>query len=161
MLNRATIAELIGLLNAESPSGFAIALHIRFTAPTFLFQSYPIEWTDKYTAEGLVMQDPTVAWGFSQTGAIRWSALEGADTAGVLERARAYGMEFGVTMALQPGELRSVASFARGDREYRDDEIAEIDRLFAQLHASTEGTEQLTADDIAALRAMSIRLTHN
>ncbi len=73
MKNKATIAELIGLLHEESPAGFAIALHIRFSSPTFLFQSYPAAWSEEYTNKGLLMQDPTVAWGLTQTGAVRWS----------------------------------------------------------------------------------------
>lgn len=161
MKNKATIAELIGLLHQESPAGFAIALHVRFSSPTFLFQSYPAAWSEEYTSKGLLMQDPTVAWGLTQTGAVRWSALADQDTAGVFEGARAHGLNYGVTMALTTGDLRSVASFVRSDREFTDAEIARIQPLLAELHAQTEGTEALSNEDRAALTAMSIRLTHS
>ncbi|MCR8725271.1 autoinducer binding domain-containing protein [Frigidibacter sp. ROC022] len=161
MKNKATIAELIGLLHQESPAGFAIALHIRFSAPTFLFQSYPVAWSEEYTNKGLLMKDPTVAWGLTQTGAVRWSDLAEKDTAGVFEGARAHGLNYGVTIAISSGGLRSVASFVRSDREFTDEEIAAIRPLLAELHALTEGTDALSDEDREALTEMSIRMTHS
>lgn len=159
MQKRTNIANLVGQLGEHSPAGFAVALHIAYATPTFLFQSYPPEWTEEYSSRGLHMQDPTVAWGFSNTGAVRWSALKEQDTAGVFDRARDFGLNYGVTLAVM-SELRTVASFARADREFTDEEIASLLEVLKRLHDETGGRRELSAVDRDALRGMSIRLTH-
>lgn len=160
MLKRTNIAHLIGELHEASPAGFAVALHITYATPAFLFQSYPKEWMEEYTALGLHLQDPNVAWGFSNTGAIRWSVLEQNDPGGVMARARAHGMAYGVALATVRGDTRSVAGFARGDREFTDEEIARLTEVLDQLHDETAGGKGLSTGDREALKNMSIRLTH-
>lgn len=160
MPNRTDIAHLIGQLNERSPSGFAIALHISYATPAFLFQSYAPEWMAEYSRRGLHLQDPTVAWGFSHTGAVRWSALEEQDTGGVFALAREHGLLYGITIAVLLEGSRSVASFSRPDREFTDEEIARITDMVNALHIQTAGTDSLSPADRSALKAMSIRLTH-
>ncbi len=84
MQDQAGILRTVERLTALAPSGYAIALHVRFTTPTFLFQTYPREWIEVYTQRGYVMSDPTVMWGFSNTGRVRWSDLADQDSAGML-----------------------------------------------------------------------------
>ncbi len=62
------IGQLLGELDDLCPSGYAIALHIRYTTPAFLFQTYPKEWMEYYSQNGLVLHDPTVRWGLANTG---------------------------------------------------------------------------------------------
>ena len=81
------VGKVLERLDSACPSGFAIALHIKFSSPRYLFQAYPAEWIAYYTANGLVMRDPTVHWGFENTGHIRWSALEVADRSVMLKAA--------------------------------------------------------------------------
>lgn len=160
MLKRTNIAQLIGMISEESPAGFATALHITYATPAFLFQSYPAGWLEEYTSLGLHLQDPNVAWGFTNTGAIRWSDLEAQDPAGVIARARAHGMRYGVAWAVVRGETRTVAGFSRADREFTDEEIARLGELLAQLHDETAGEKGLSDEDRETLKGMSIRLTH-
>lgn len=160
MTQRASIAALLEDLDRRSPAGFAIALHVRFTTPTFLFQTYPKRWMDHYSAAGLVMNDPTVHWGFSNIGHIRWSALEAIDSAGVLEQAKDFGIMNGVTIAVLLSGSRSISSFARADREFCDLEMTELEDGLARLHVATLGQESLSDSDRQALTEMSIRLTH-
>lgn len=131
------IVEILENVRDQSASGFAIALHIRLTSPDFLMQTYPVEWTDIYSEKGYVMVDPTVRWGFSETGSIRWSKLSETDEENILEQSRAYGMAFGVTIATDTGGSRSLASFSRPDREYDDAEIQVLSALIDDLHALT------------------------
>jgi LuxR family transcriptional regulator len=65
----------------------------------------------------------TNSWGFSHTGSIGWSELEKDDPAGVIARARAYGMAYGVAWALVKEESRTMAGFSRSDREVAESEI--------------------------------------
>jgi LuxR family transcriptional regulator len=147
-------------IGESSPKGFAIALHINFASPKYLLQSYPKEWMDHYSREGLVMQDPTVRWGFSHSGAKRWSDLVDDDPAGVIAAANGYGLAYGVTVAMEPETSRTVASFARDDREFDDVEIATLSKALASLHEATREIEALSPEVHASMKQMSIILTH-
>ncbi len=153
------IAALLGEIDDRSPAGFAIALHIRFTAPRYLFQAYPGRWLDHYSASGFVLNDPTVAWGMSNTGHIRWEELERIDTLGVLEQAKDFGLMNGVSFATVSAGSRSIASFSRADREYDETEVAELEALFLDLHRLTAEFDPDDENDRKALADLSARLT--
>lgn len=159
-IERASVAALLHDLDSRSPAGCAIGLMITFTTPRYMFQSYPRRWLDHYSSSGLLLQDPTIRWGMSNVGSIRWDDLERIDTEGVLEQAKDYGIMNGVTIALVIGGARSIASFARSDRDYSPAEIADLERTFADLHQATANPDSLSAEDQAALKELSVRLTH-
>ena len=161
MDKRANIARLLTELDDKSPRGFAIALHIRSHAPTFLFQTFPADWTDHYHAHGLVMKDPAMRWAFGSIGAIRWRDLTDDDPDGVMGQAKRFGMAYGFTWSAKEPGTRSLGGFARDDRDFLDFEMDEIDSLMHQLHQATDGLTQLSAADQNALKRMSIRMTHN
>ncbi|NCO22383.1 MAG: transcriptional regulator [Rhodobacterales bacterium] len=123
-----------------------------------MFQTYSKTWTDIYSQSGFVMHDPIVRWGFENTGAIRWSMLD--DPVGVLEKARPHGLVYGFACAVENGGTRSVAGFARADREFTDAEIAAIAAQVATLHDETAKAGALSAETREELRQMSIRFTH-
>ncbi|WP_085879321.1 autoinducer binding domain-containing protein [Roseisalinus antarcticus] len=156
------IEQDLARLESVSPSGFALAFHIRFTTPAFLFQTYDRAWLDIYSQEGLVMSDPIVGFGFSHdgTGWVRWSDLADSDPAGVLARSAEYGLRFGVAVVIDDGGSRSVAGHARHDREYTDDEIGQIVEIVTRLHRNTQSDQDLSSDALAELKRMSVILTH-
>lgn len=153
---RNTLAKLQHL----SSGGFALAFHVRYTTPSFLFQTYPKSWLDYYSQNGLVLSDPTVAWGFENTGAIRWSVLAYSDTADVLKKAAEFDLNFGLTCAIDDGPHRSIGSFARADREFNDDESALLVAEMAKLHKLTADLKTLSPETAAQLRMMSVQFTH-
>ncbi len=152
------ISALLARLPVTSPAGFAIALHVRFTAPRYLFQSYAKEWLDTYSREGLVLHDPVVRWGFSNEGTIRWSNLD--DPFGVMKRSAAFGLRFGAVIAILRNGSRSMAGFARADRELTDGEIADLKGILEDLHDLTGRVEALSPAVHVTLKQMSIYLTH-
>lgn len=159
MAETAGIAALLHDLDRRSPAGFAIALHIRFTAPTYLFQTYPRRWLDHYSAQGFVLHDPTVRWALANSGHILWSELEAIDTHHVLDRAKDFGLMNGVAVSVTDSTSRSIASFARADRDY---DVAEIDALrdgLRSLHRQTAFPGTLNAEQQRALTELSVRLT--
>lgn len=160
MTKRADIAAMLHDLDHRSPAGCAIALHIKFTTPTFMFQTYSRRWLDHYSASGLVMYDPVAHWGLQNIGRIRWSDLERIDSQGVLEQAKNFGMMNGVAISIVRAGSRSIAGFARADRDYDDSEIEAMEALLERLHLSTTGPNQLNDSDQRALTELSIRLTH-
>lgn len=160
MGTKASIATLLHDLDRRSPAGFAVALHVQFATPSYLFQTYPQRWKDCYSSNGLVMHDPTVKWGLANVGSIKWTDLEAIDTRGVLEMAKDHGIMNGVTVAVASNRSRSIGSFARADREFDENEIASLVEIVGRLHEETVGPTHLSADDRKSLTDLSIRLTH-
>ena len=142
-------------LTLLAPSGYSIGLHIRFTSPLFMFQTYDQAWQDHYTENGYVLRDPMVAWGFSQTGHIRWSDRSLPDPFSLFKEAAKYGLLFGATVACGPIKSRTIASFSRSDREFSDDEIPAIEAIVLRMHDMTEPPEELTKAQIDALRCIA------
>lgn len=147
-------AELLRL-GQLAPAGYFIGLHIRFTSPLMTFQTYDQRWIDHYTENGYVLRDPMTAWGFAKTGWIRWSDPGLPDPFGLFTEAATYGLIYGCTIACGPIKSRTIASFARSDREFRDDEVATIEARVLRLHDLTEPPEALTEAQIEALRMIA------
>lgn len=143
-----------------APTGYAAALHINFTTPDFLFQTYPADWLAIYSQKGFVMQDPTVLWGFENLGTVRWSDLTENDLAGVMKEATKFGMKYGLTVAVEQGGSRSIASLSRRDREFTDDELARATGMISNLHDLTAQARTLTSETREILRQQSIQFTH-
>lgn len=158
MGSKSEIERYLAHLGNLSPSGFAIAFHIRFTTPAFLFQTYDRRWLDLYSQKGLVMQDPIVRFGFEGTGWRRWSDLD--DPAGVLTESAAFGLAYGVAVAIDEGGSRSVAGLARPDREFGDTEVSDLVRTVGDLHLITLEAGKLSDEAHDELKRMSVALTH-
>jgi LuxR family transcriptional regulator, quorum-sensing system regulator SdiA len=142
-------------LSLNAPAGYFVGLHIRFTAPLFTFQTYDQAWIDHYTENGFVLRDPMTAWGFSTTGNIRWSDPRLPDPFGLFKEAARHGLNYGVTVACGPIKSRTIASFARPDREYQDAEIEAVTAIVHRLHDMTEPPEELTRAQVEALRCIA------
>lgn len=155
MSSRADINAGLQKLGRIAPAGYFVGLHIRFAAPLMQFQTYAEEWADFYSRNGYALRDPTIAWGFSTTGACRWSALPIPDPFNILQDAADHGLIFGLTVSHGPIASRTIASFARDDREFTDVEIEQISSTVRQLHDITEPPESLTKAQKDALRCIA------
>lgn len=142
-------------LSLMAPAGYFVGLHIRFTAPLFTYQTYDQAWIDHYTENGYVLRDPMTAWGFSTTGSIRWGDPALPDPFKLFDEAAGYGLHYGCTIACGPIKSRTIASFARADREFEDREIAAIETIVLRLHDMTEPPEELTKAQIEALKCIA------
>lgn len=160
MTQQIEIRNALADLKKVATSGFALAFHVRYTTPTFLFQTYSKDWLDYYSRNGLVLSDPTVAWGFENTGAIGWSQLATSDSAGVLSKAAEFGLKFGTTWAIEEGASRSIGSFARSDRDFSEAETAILSGYMESLHNATADIKDLSPETAAELRMMSVQFTH-
>ena len=152
------ISETLGKLNSMSSGGYALGFHIEYTTPKFVFQTYPKAWLDYYSSNGLLMQDPMVAWGFQNTGFLRWSDL--VDPAGIMELAATYGMKYGVVIAAESDGSRSIGGFSNTDRDFTDEEISQMQADVQMIHDNTADTAQLDAQTVEHLKKMSIMVTH-
>lgn len=154
------IREKLASFLAAAPAGYAIAFDIQYTTPTFLFQSYPKAWLDYYSQNGLLLRDPTVAWGFENLGSTRWSDLAALDIAGVMPLAADHGMRFGATCAIDIDGARTIASFARSDREFSIAEMAQLLTDLEMLHTDLAALNSLSKQTADALRDMAVKVTH-
>ena len=142
-----------------SPSGFAVALHARFTAAEYVHQTYSKAWSAIYSQKGYVMHDPTVSFGFQQLGTVRWSALAEQDPMKIYQQARAFGLNFGFACAVEVDGNRSFAGFSRADREYDDAEMAEMLADLGTLHRLTAKPGALSSALREELRELAVRFT--
>lgn len=142
-------------LQRLSPAGYFIGLHIRFTSPLVIYQTYDKAWVDHYSENGYVLQDPATIWGMSNTGQIRWSDPAFADPHGILPKAAAFGLRYGVTIACGPQASRSIAGFARADREFDATELARLEEIVLRMHARIAIPASLTRAQIEALRCLA------
>lgn len=152
------ISEILGQLHEIAPAGYALGVQMTHMAPKFVFQTYPKAWLDHYSANGLIMVDPMVAWGFENTGNERWSALD--DTAGVLSSAAEFGMKFGIVVAVESDASRSIGGFAHPEREFTDDECATLLEGVQTIHDMTEDAAALPEETVEHLRRMAVMVTH-
>lgn len=155
MADRAAVDRELARLARVSPAGYFVGLHIRFASPLLTIQTYDPAWIEHYTANAYAMRDPMTAWGFSTTGAARWSEIEIPDPFGIMTEAAGFGLRFGVEVAVGPITSRTIAGSARSDREFTDAEMAEISRIIHRLHEMTEPPEQLTQAQAEALRLIA------
>ncbi|MEJ6398004.1 autoinducer binding domain-containing protein [Yoonia sp. 208BN28-4] len=160
MREETLISDKLAALKIASPAGYALGLHVVYTTPTYMFQSYPRAWLDLYAQKGFLMTDPIVHWGFENTGSVRWSSLTAQDTQGVLVAAAEHGLNFGVTVALETDAGRSFGGFSRGDREFTEDEMQALYDHVSELHTLTASGEALPESMKEKLKTMSVNYTH-
>ncbi|MEM9437824.1 MAG: autoinducer binding domain-containing protein [Pseudomonadota bacterium] len=151
-----TLTHGLAILAELCPAGYATGFHIRFTSPTYLFQTYAPEWNEYYSSQGLVMRDPTVAWMLQNTGAVRWSDLADQDAGGVLAAAKEHGLVYGASVSVMEGDSRSVGGFARADREFTDDELKALSTAMLTIHLATLDDGALSNEDKATIKRLSV-----
>lgn len=135
--NRAQLDALLAQLDGLCDTGYALALHIRFTRPTVLFRTYPAGWIDRYSEMGMMLRDPVVIWGFHNTGSVTWDTLD--DPEGVIAEAAKYGLSNGVTCAVGPGDDRSITGFTRSSGRFAREEMENLLLITHRLHDLSAG----------------------
>ncbi len=150
-----TIESATEMLDGLAPGGYFLALRMGFVFPVFEKKTLPPKWIDRYSARGYVLVDPVMHWMYQNVGAARWSELGLADPHKVLEQAKLYGLNYGVAVCCaDPGERtqRSFGSFARGDREFTESEVAALADCVSRLHREMVPPKNLTKAELEALR---------
>lgn len=155
------IGGIVENLSRAGSAGFAIGLHLTFTSPRYMFQSYPAAWSDRYARNGYLINDPTVHWGLENHGWIRWADLAEFDQSGMFAEAAGHGLCYGVTSAVLARGSRSIAGFSRADREFTDGEAADIHDRMGELHDVTLHVHSLPPVLHDLLRRLSIILTQH
>lgn len=148
------VATLLDRLAQLCDTGFALAIHIRLMAPSLMYQTYSQDWAEHYSTKGYMLSDPVVHWGLTNTGRAEWHSLTGADPDGVIAAAESFGLTHGWTYAVGPANSRTIAGLTRSGRAHSAAEMAEIEGIVNDLHAVTEGFEDLPKDVQDKLRRL-------
>jgi LuxR family transcriptional regulator, quorum-sensing system regulator SdiA len=141
-------------LAALCDSGFALAIHIRYTRPTLLYRTYAQGWIDHYSEKGFMLSDPTVHWGLKQSGWMAWADLAQTDPEAVIAAAAAHGLHNGLTYSVGPAASRTILGVTRSTSSFTQDERSEIAATINELHRMTEGFPTLPVGEQASLRGL-------
>lgn len=150
-----TIAKLLGDLGALCDRGYALAVHIRYTRPTLLYQTYAQDWGDHYSEKGYMLSDPTVHWGLANVGAVDWTDLVDQDSEGVIADARNHGLINGWTYAVGPALSRSLGSMTRS-APFTAAERARCCAIIDEIHNLTDGFDSLPTAQQERLRNLPV-----
>lgn len=148
------VGKLLIQLSALCDTGFALAVHIRYTRPSLLYQTYSQKWIEYYSERGFMLSDPVVHWGLTNTGYVDWVDLAGQDPAGVLTDAVAHGLTNGWTFSFGPATSRTIAGLTKSGADFSEAERGKVIRIVEDIHALTEGIEAFPANTQDALRSL-------
>ena len=148
------VSNALNAIGAICDVGFALAVHIRLTRPTLLYQSYDESWSEHYTTKGFMLSDPTVAWGLQNTGSVLWSDLADHDPAGVIPAAISFGLTNGWAYSTGPANSRTISGTPKSGADFTEDERAEIIRHIETIHEVTEGFDSFPPEIQQALRGL-------
>jgi LuxR family transcriptional regulator, quorum-sensing system regulator SdiA len=141
-----------------SPSGFYLALRVGFTFPEEELNRLPDPWVEHYTRHGLVVHDPLMKWVYANQGIARWSDIDAPDPQSVRVAALAHGLAYGAVASattLAERGKRSYGLFFRADRDFHDNELADLRTLLETLHGGSKLERKLTANEIEALEMIA------
>lgn len=147
-------------LEMLSPIGFGIGLHIRFVSPVISLYTWPQTWQDHYTENVYGLRDPMVAWAFTKKGYCRWSECPFPDPFNIVGQAAEHGLKHGATISCGPISSRTIVGIARDDREFHEEEMAEVEKLVIYLHEATEPPKSLTNAQKEALELIAQGYRH-
>lgn len=155
MTEKTTIETRLRALGRMAPRGCCIQMHFRGTVPVLRYGSFDPRWCGHYRDAGYPLRDPLIAWGFAQAGMIRWSDPALPDPYDMLPEAARFGLRYGVTLSCGTLRSRSIASFARADREFSDPEVEALELRLERMHEATAEAASLTDAQREALRCLA------
>ena len=150
----AAVLRIHGQISAMCDTGFALAIHIRYTRPSLLYRTYQQPWIDHYSEKGFMLTDPVVHWGLMNTGLVWWDDLANQDPAGVLRDAKLFGLHNGWTYSMGEAASRTITGITRSGPAFTDTEVETIIGLTHEVHAVTTGIENFSPEVMDALRAI-------
>lgn len=137
-----------------APSGFVLALNLRWIGPEFLHSEYPAEWRKIYEDKNYFMFDPIFYWTLTKTGRSRWSEVGFPDPQKISEKAAKYGLNYGAVFAQKMDGRKSFLAVCRPDREFTEPEMDQIEATFDKWMVVVAERPPLTDGELAVLGAL-------
>ena len=148
------VSRIHGKLAQMCDTGFALAIHIRYTRPSLLYRTYSQAWIDHYSEKGFMLTDPVVHWALQNSGWVWWDDLADQDPEGVLRDAKAFGLMNGWTYSMGESTSRTITGITRSGEKFTTDEVDQIIAMTHEIHALTAGIENFAPEVMDALRAL-------
>jgi LuxR family transcriptional regulator len=148
------VGKLLLQLSAFCDTGFALAVHIRYTRPSLLYRTYSQDWIEHYSERGFMLSDPVVHWGLTNTGTVEWADLADMDPDGVMKAAVAHGLTNGWTFSFGPATSRTIGGLTKSGAAFTEADRSKIIRIIEEIHALTDGIEAFPANTQDALRQL-------
>ena len=146
----------IDRLKTLGPAGHRLILRVRLTdSKKNMIDGMPPAWSALYNRRGYIMGDPVFLWGLVNNGAKRWEDIDIKDYRGVLTKAKAFGLNYGVVVSEQTDGRHTALSVARSDSPYSDAEISACVDLLNDISNSQHIREQPKPNEVEILRLMS------
>lgn len=156
MLEMLTDKIHLDRLKALGPAGYRLILRVRLTdSKKNMIDGMPPAWSALYNQRGYIMGDPVFLWGLVNNGAKRWEDIDINDYRGVLAKAKAFGLNYGVVVAQQIDGRHTALSVARSNSPYGDAEISSCVKLLNDILDSHYIHEQPKPNEVEILRLMS------
>jgi DNA-binding CsgD family transcriptional regulator len=155
-------------LRSIAPTGYTLAVNIRYFTPEFYVSSYPKPWVEIYTTRRYALFDPVTLWCRFNEGVTRWSDIEFSALRSVsnivMEHAQSFGLRYGGATALCSDGGRGVKSLlcgAREDRELDDAELVDLQNILVEIMGAVGQHAGLSEAELETLRDIGMGMTHN
>ncbi|MCW1919700.1 LuxR family transcriptional regulator [Rhodobacter sp. KR11] len=151
----ATLQEMKERFDKIADAGFYLALRVGFSFPEEELNALPSNWVEFYTANGLVVHDPSLKWVYGNNGAVRSSDIGLPDPQQILGRARVFGLQHGaVVSVVTPADRgrRSYGLFYRAQSPFTDEHLTALHGYLRELHSGNTAEPGLTAAEVEALQ---------
>lgn len=140
-------------LHVMAPAGWNLAFNYTWRGPEHMLVGYSDAWRVEYETNNYAIGDPVLLWIMNKDrGSVRWSSIRIPDLRGVMKKARAHNINYGVAFTRRVGASKSFLSMARSDREFTDQEIADYEARFNLWVDILMNRALLTDGEIAVLR---------
>ncbi|MES2142985.1 MAG: autoinducer binding domain-containing protein [Pseudomonadota bacterium] len=146
--------DLLAQIGTICDTGFALAIHIRFTRSALLYRTYDPQWIEHYSEKGYFLSDPVVHWGLMNEGSVDWDMLEPQDSAGVMADAKRFGLFNGWTFAVGPATSRTISGHTKSGLPFTAEERRKIEALVTKAHDMTNDIDTMDPATVEALRAL-------
>lgn len=145
-------------VSAMAPSGLVIGFNVTWKGPEHVLSLFPLKWQKHYHRRAYYFADPVFKWLSTNAGVSRWSDISFFDPFNIMEKAKDYGLVYGFVVSVHIGEKKSFITLSRPDREFTDEEIAEVEPVFRSWAEIMTG-EELSERELEALRLLASGLT--
>ncbi len=146
--------DILAQVGAICDTGFALAIHIRFTRSALLYRTYSQAWIEHYSEKGFFLSDPVVHWGLMNEGSVDWGDLAAQDTAGVMADAQRFGLLNGWSFAVGPASSRTISGHTKSGAPFTPQERHKIEVLVTKAHDITNDIDTFELGLVEALRAL-------
>lgn len=144
-----------------APSGFVLAVNVRWIGPEHIHSEFPAKWRGIYEDGNFFMFDPVYYWTVMNTGTTRWSEISYPDPKIVGKRAAEHGLVYGATVCKKTNNRKSFLSAGRADREITTIEITRMEDLMAKWVGILHERPHLSDVELATLKCIREGMDQN